>query len=186
MYSSDKVKILAGLVMGEGWIGMKKAKPCNRSISPIYSVAMTITNTNTKIISWLIENFGGNFTVNNHVSEKHKQAYCWQIQNRKLYPLLTEILPYLIIKDEQAKVVLNYLEHKLIDPATFGRGNKLSKGEVNYRETVYLSLRKLNCKGPSESVETNTSDNSNELKIESELDSNIKNLIGDNRIAQLL
>lgn len=181
--SSDKIKILSGLIMGEGWIGMKKAKAGGRSVSPVYSVAMTITNTNSKLISWCIENFGGNFYKNRSRSANHKEAYVWQLQNNKLYPLLKKVLPYLVIKDEQAKIVLNYLEHKLIDPATSGRGNRISDGELNFRESNYLSLKKLNQKGPLESVTTNTPDNSFELKIESDLNSNVKNLIGDNRIA---
>jgi hypothetical protein len=181
--SNDKIKILSGLIMGEGWIGMKKAKAGGRSISPVYSVAMTITNTNSKLISWCIENFGGNFYKNRSGNEKHKDAYTWQIQNNKLYPLLKKVLPYLVIKDEQAKIVLNYLEHKLIDPSTSGRGNRLSDRELSFREYNYSSLKKLNQKGPLESVTTNTPDNSFGLKIESELYSNVENLIGDNRIA---
>lgn len=184
MNSLDKVKVLAGLIVGEGWIGMTKAMPKGRSISPIYAVVMTITNTNTKLISWLIENFGGNFYSMKNQTDKHKEGYTWKISNNQLCPILKQVLPYLIIKDEQAKIVMAYLEHKLIDPATFGRGNRLSMNELDYRESVHIALKKLNRKGPSESVTTNTSDNSNELKIESELNSNVKNRISDNLVAE--
>ena len=185
MENKEKIMVLGGLIAGEGWIGMKKAQPCCRSVSPIYSVALTISNTNSILISWLIENFGGNFRKENRHSPKHKDGYVWQLQNRKAYPLLKQVLPYLVIKDEQARIVIDYLEHKLIDSATFGRGNKLSDSEIAYRESIYLSLKKLNKKGPSESVETNTSDNPNGLKIESELGSNVENLTSDSRIAHL-
>ena len=185
MTDREKIIYLGGFIDGEGWIGIKKAfsPKTTRSLSPSYAAILQITNTNEKIIGWLVENFGGQFCRTRPGSSKHKVAYIWYVGNRKLQPLLAQVCPYLIIKQEQANIVLNFLTHKLIDPATYGRGNKLSRKEVAFREEHYLLLKKLNRKGPSESVTTNTPDSSLELKIESELIGNDKNGIGDNPVA---
>lgn len=110
-------------------------------------------------MEWLVSNFGGVFYYTDLKHDGWKNRYNWRptgLKNKDI--LLLGILPYLILKREQAILALSYIRLN-------GRGTK----------EQYVSLAErcsfLNQKGRS--VETNTSDTST-VKIESEL-------VGDNK-----
>lgn len=94
---------LAGLIDGEGTIQINKTKKS-------FSIRVKIGNTDVRIMHWLIEHFGGVYYTETRSSEKHRVLYQWRIKGSKnTENLLLGLLPYLVIKGEQAKIALRYL-----------------------------------------------------------------------------
>ena len=91
---------LAGLMDGEGTIALDT----NGSIS------ITITNTFYDLIEWCA-NITGFGTISNvkNTSDKHKLAYTWRIDIGNVELFLRMIQPYLIIKRDQADLMLTYI-----------------------------------------------------------------------------
>lgn len=172
MYQEDKTKwsYLAALIDGEGCIsishriqeGEKLTRIHKRTAKTVpykmFSMRVQITNTDLRIMKWMIANFGGVYYQKTRGNDKHKIAYEWRPKGRaNVEKLLLGILPYMIIKPEQAKIALEYTRMTI-------------NGERNpdKREKLYLRMKALNQKGRP--VTTNTPDcPGNGQMIESDL-----------------
>jgi hypothetical protein len=176
MYQSDKTKwsFLAGIFDGEGsftcWRTKSRAKDYKESgkVYDSFNVRVTIPNTSTQLMKWLVANFGGNYGLKREATEKHKASYEWRpkgLGNTKR--MLLGILPYLVIKREQATLGLEWAD------LPYDSGVR--------REQIFQRLKVLNQKGPM-SVTTNTLDDTvfipewgkPESKIESELNGDVE------------
>lgn len=155
---SDKTKYiyLAGIVDGEGCFSIGAGRRQKWGVIN-YNNALVIANTNLNLIKWLHENFGGHYFEGKKQRPNNKTHYVWRVLKRKDIELLTlAILPYLIVKREQAKVMLDFVR---LD----------SKMNPDARKELFDQMRGLNRRGID--VSTNTQDDSGlaELKIESGL-----------------
>ena len=148
---------LAGLIDGEGCLSAWKYWNANRKdCAPYYqySCRVGITNTNLDLMKKLVQYFGGGFLCKREAIEKHKASYEWRPkgkQNTKI--LLLAILPHLLVKREQAILLLEWVD--------------LGYGTQERRDQIISRLKILNQKG---TVETDTL-NGDEPKIQSELTS---------------
>jgi hypothetical protein len=176
MYQETEGKwaYLAALVDGEGCISISRRikegekltrihkSRANTNPYKMFSLRVAVANTNLDIMKWLIFNFGGVYYLKRKATDKHKAGYEWRPKGRKnVKTLLSNILPWVVIKPQQVRNGLEYIEMTI-------------NGERNpdKREQLYLSNKILNKKGKS--VETNTLDETcpkNGLlsKIESDL-----------------
>lgn len=157
---TDKTKwsYLAGLFDGEGSITICRRSGFDKRVGrsyPAFIFTIQITNTNLTLMKWLITNFGGVYYSANATRPEHwKPSYQWRVKGRKNEEqMLLSVLPYLVIKREQALLGLEYV--RMLDV----------KDPVK-REELMLRLRELNRRGKS--VETNTLGSEME-KIESVL-----------------
>lgn len=139
---SDKIKFayLAGIIDGEGCLLISRS---NRGSYMNYYGRIHVKNTDYRLIKWLVDIFGGNVHQNNPVSPKHAIAYSWYFSGdaHDKEVLLLAVLPYLIVKKEQAKVLVEFFR---------------MSGEKNpeKREELYQENMVLNRRGPT--VETIT------------------------------
>lgn len=150
----QKYIYLAGIIDGEGCLLISKSDRGNYNN---YYGRIHVKNTDTRLMKWLVNNFGGTITVHKPKSKSHNIAYSWYFggnaKSKEL--LLLSLLPYLIVKREQA---INLVE--------FFR----MSGEHNpeKREKLYQLNAKLNKRGPT--VETDTQIiEQDSIKIQSEL-----------------
>jgi len=135
---------LAGIIDGEGHIGLKKIM-CKASLNPTYFMSLTITNTNPLLMAWLKDNIGGNVNIDHRKGNehRHKPSLTWYASARKAVPILERCLPFLVVKAEQAKIVL------AMQSLTKGKPYKAISPEMAARrELMYLELRALNKRGP--------------------------------------
>lgn len=156
---SEKAKYgyLAGIIDGEGCItiGAGKKETCIN-----YNALVLVQNTSKKLIDWLQVNFGGQVYLSKKETDKTKEAWMWRITKQKdIELLLLSVLPYLIIKREQAKVLLNFVRLERTAP-------------VESRQKAYEQIRALNVRGKS--VTTNMQETEKSVKIESELNGDVK------------
>jgi len=142
---------VAGLVDGEGTIC------ANKRTQGDYQLQVAIYNTSLKLMRWLVERVGGRFYVRSCKSwngKEGKPQYMWLPSGkRNREEFLLAVLPYLVIKTEQAKLALEFL--------------RLPYGSSVQREELAQKISLLNRR--EESVTTNTLNGSEEPKIESGL-----------------
>lgn len=162
---------LAMAIDGEGFITISHSnssyKPKNRPNAyknNRFNVIVAVTNTDIRLMKWLINTFGHSFSsAKTEQNPKWKQRHVWNVcGNKNKEHVLLAIMPYLILKKEQANVALKFLRLP-------------SERLPEERRKLCSEIHLLNKRGKS--VETNTPKSSEtEPKIESELDGNIKSV----------
>lgn len=153
---SDKARYayLAGIIDGEGCLTIGAGRKGNVTN---YNAVVVVASTSEKLIKWLQTHFGGNYYKSGRANEKWKQAYIWRfLRKADIEKLLLAILPYLIIKREQAIALLEFVRL----PRYMENPEK--------REELYQKLKLLNKRG-NDNVTTNMQDTAEAVKIESEL-----------------
>lgn len=170
-FEKAKIGYLAGLIDGEGTISIirgtaptvRKNRGDGTRVDNYrrYNAVIYIANTDRRLINWLISNFGGSYNIYIHKNKPTwKDKLTWYVCGQKAKEhFLLALMPYLVIKREQAKVVLNFL--------------RIVGENPQKRDDLYRQVLLLNQKGKS--VTTNT------LDLEPKRDSEIieSELIGD-------
>ena len=145
MFNSIHIAYLAGIIDGEGHIGIMRKEPSGRFVSPHHTLRVEIGMYSDDVISWIQTKFDGNrylkkpYITTNGVRRKVCHVICWQGQ--KALTLLKIVLPFLIEKKQQALISINYQKG-----CPKKGGKRLSKDEIFRRESAYLKIRKLNKK----------------------------------------
>jgi len=103
--SKDNLIYLAGIVDGEGCL-YTFSKLNGRGVR-YKNYRIIIANNNYKLIEWVAENFGGYIYKMKVRSNKHKQSYQWLLDGPRALLLISELLPYLIVKRDKAIKILN-------------------------------------------------------------------------------
>jgi hypothetical protein len=149
---------IAGFIDGEGCITIARQIRKNRP-SPSYRSYITVSNTNRDSLEYLRGHYGG-VLYERHEYRKDKRgknwadAYDWYCPLRSATRLLTDILPYLRVKRQQAMLVLEFLATK----KAFARNERrpsskrggsapLTGDEIAHRERLRLAVKRLNSKG---------------------------------------
>lgn len=125
---------LAGLFDGEGSIGYYKKKTLGYHVSRV-----TIYNTDAKVMDWLAKkvNFGS-VTANRNFEHF---VFAWIVSgNKHVVEFLTAIRPYLIIKAEQADLLLTSLS---AEQEKRGTRKRLTSEELETRDNLVEQLKNL-------------------------------------------
>ena len=133
---------LAGIIDGEGCITFIKHKHEHNSRGYIYEPKLEITNTNEDLINRCLKCMPKQATKV-YQDDKRKDYYkrCWSIrlqQYDSLLSFLKQIQPYLVAKQKQADMMIQYLESKITR-----RYGKYTAKDIELAE----SIRKLNKRG---------------------------------------
>jgi len=101
---------LAGIIDGEGYIGIVKYKTKPYVSDYTFTLRLTVTNTNLILMNWIQLNFGG--TVHKHAPRdthpNHRITYTWRIGCSKATSILRKVYPYLIVKQSEAKLAIKF------------------------------------------------------------------------------
>lgn len=153
---------LAGLVDGEGTLCINYRTPDPKHGGAVFFSQIVIYNTSVPLMKWLIKNAGGRYYLRSKTNYSRKPQYAWFPSGKKNKEnFLLGIMPYLVIKREQAELLLEF--------SRLGYASQPRRKELADRCSYLNHLE--------ESVETNTSSSSeNELKIESGLTSNCESV----------
>lgn len=147
----------AAMIDAEGCISIGAANHKTTAGNPYiaYMLRIQIANTSTKLMDWMVEHFGGVVYKKKQTLNPKKPVFQWFTKGgwKAQEKFLLGILPYLLIKREQALVGLEFIR-------------MLREQNQERRRELWLKCGALN---RGESVETNTLDASAEAKIESEL-----------------
>jgi hypothetical protein len=128
---------LAGIVDGEGAIFI--SRDLFRSKNTVFRPEMRVGMIEPNAVKRLHDAFGGSFFLEKPYHHK-RPLHRWAISKREsLVFCLNTLLPYLDVKREQAKVVLEFID-------TFPRrnGHWATQEEIDKKEQFWFKIRGLN------------------------------------------
>ena len=134
-----KLGYLGGIIDGEGTIVIAKTDKAGNKRSFHYSAILSVTNTDKRLMDWLKENVGGGVYIQKEAIGNHRKRYMWVMYVKGAYELLKEIKPYLVIKQEQADVWIEFYELSRWRV----KNQRVPVWLLNKREVLYQRMKEL-------------------------------------------
>jgi hypothetical protein len=149
---------MGGAMDGDGHFGI--------TAHPYVAATIDLVGESRQLMNWTVEHFGGTFKKNTIPSGK--DFYRWDMYGKNArIQFLDELIPYLVIKHEQAKIIREFLN--------------IDRGNYN-PELRYSFVEKIRASRASGSVET---DMQGSLKIASSYTAGLIDTDGHIRICEL-
>lgn len=104
------IAYIAGLIDGEGYIGIKKDKgyKCQERKTPGFHARLQIRMVDEPAIKFIAESLGGWYYKEKPNCANGRPLYCYQASDKKAGEICRTILPYLRIKKESANTLLQF------------------------------------------------------------------------------
>jgi len=141
----------AGIIDGEGYIGIIKTKPQRADRTPRYDLRVEVNMTDASVPIHLYRLYGGKLQQRARKQENWKDTWVWVLTCKKdIAIFLADIYPYLHTKKSHAELALAF-----IDECPFTRrGHKqVPASEILEREEFRLRMKKLNFRGAAATTE---------------------------------
>ncbi len=130
---------IAGLVDGEGTIGIYPYKSPKNIYVYFFRPMIAISMTSERPILWCYNTTGLGSNRNQLSDYGQKKLYRWQVGGElECISLIEAIKPYLLVKDEQANLLLEFFELK--DEIRRTR-NSRSMDDIEFRNIEYNKIR---------------------------------------------
>lgn len=142
LITNEMKAYLAGLFDGEGSINIFKQTSRKDMKAPAYFLEISIGNTHRGVLQWILEHFGGRLTHNaEQYTERNQRTWRWRASSNEAYEILIVILPYLIVKKDQAQVAIEFRERQV----TFNAHghNPITAEEDAWRENQRMKIRSM-------------------------------------------
>lgn len=140
---------LAGIVDGEGYIGIKRSATPKHQVSPRFCERIQVRMIHEDSIKLLHETLGGNYYRERMGQRRGRPLFCWQASDAQAANVLTALLPYLRIKRENAMAALEMRKSKS-DPLARKRGSPAKRvmdpTVIAHRQTLYERCKTLNAR----------------------------------------
>lgn len=138
----------AGIIDGEGYIGMTKANPgVNRRKTLGFQIRISVRMTHKQTIEKLHTLFGGTFKQHKPKdSTKHRICYEWFIGDLGTIEVIRQIYKYLVTKKGQADLILRYRKD-CCGEYKGGRGVSIPDDLAKLRLQYFTELAELNKRG---------------------------------------
>lgn len=141
-----KLAYAAGFLDGEGCIKIAKRNPRNGR-SANYSLLVSITQKDGRPVDWLFGNFGGVVYLKNKKTDGSNWIYEWRSTDTGAYKFLKSVVPFLLVKKEQAELAIQFQERREFarkrNKPDNGRFASLTKDELSKREEIYQKMSEL-------------------------------------------
>jgi hypothetical protein len=149
MTRNEKLAYLAGIVDGEGYVGIKRGRRRD-AINFIYHERIQVRMTDEDAIAFLAKTLGGSYYRESARCKNGKPLFCWQASDARGALILAELMPFLRVKRAVAKTVLR-LRRSKNDPRARRRGSParrtMSPKVIAIRESLYLACKAHNRTG---------------------------------------
>ena len=141
---SKELAYIAGLFDGEGSISVYKERTTSYRLARIH---VDLQNTNVAIVKYLKDYFGGYFRV--RILPSGKPCGVWMVSCKKAIDVLGQLLPYLRIKKEQARLAIEIYsltnrERRNDFRNGAGQFKRLPKEELNRVNVLTQEIKQLN------------------------------------------
>jgi hypothetical protein len=159
VHTSDihKLAYLAGIIDGEGCITISRASiPSGPNRS--YVLSLSVANTNYKLPQWIKDNFGGAIYSGKAKNPNGASRQNWNTYGDHASELLEQVLPYLLLKTEEAELGVAFQKSK----TTVQGRRRVPDEELTRRDVLYKKMRGLKKSyknyenGESQSKKSNT------------------------------
>jgi hypothetical protein len=145
---------LAGILDGEGYVGIKKStwgmKNRTDIKSPTFSERIQIKMNNPTVLKMFKDEFGGSFYKDSKIYQRersyhtNKIMYCYQATDKIASVILKKLLPFLTIKRKQTILCLKLRKSKDSKEARLRGGpskkRPMSKEVLDKRENFYQQI----------------------------------------------
>ena len=143
---------IAGIIDGEGTIGLTKHKERRTLRGWNYEPYIMVSNTSKSIMEYLKEVTGIGYywsKTYKNMNRGWKVPFAWQTgARREIISLLEQILPYLVIKKRHAVLLLEYVkmrEDQEKERIAFMKGMQIKYSK--HHDEIFEKLRELNRRG---------------------------------------
>ena len=132
----------AGILDGEGTVTLNLRKAPHST-----DALVTVSNTDERMLRWLQQHIGGSVSPPHRgANERCRPTWCWRLYSINARRLLRAVLPFLVVKREQAEVVLAFHEAAERQRATYVRSRITVDSEPF--ASIFAQVRTLNRRGP--------------------------------------
>lgn len=136
---------LAAFIDGEGSIVLGKAVD-KRTQRFSWKLTVSVHNTDPRLMIWLRRFKLGNFQLAARFPWRTKLQ--WAVRSKEALLVLRKVLPYFVMKRDQAEVAIAYCEHISTDKARARRIGpygkpRLTEEDENAREAFRIELKRL-------------------------------------------
>lgn len=136
------IAYLAGFFDGEGCIEIQKWVSKDLILNPYYTLRISATQVNPEPLYKLQETFKGVVHCRDARPLKNQRTvYKWRCKSVQAAHALQCMLPYLIVKSDEAKLALEF--QNPINSKRTGWHGKLTVEELNRRELLRCGIREL-------------------------------------------
>lgn len=128
------LEYIAGFFDGEGWITFSKLYTSNGTIRNGWQLKVGIGNTNPKPLAAINELYPGMFGLKSKVKNKDhwKRCWMWVRFGTNAADFLTDILPLLIIKREEAELAIKIQQHTILYKDRFRSYSRAPTAELEH------------------------------------------------------
>jgi hypothetical protein len=147
----------AGILDGEGYVGMVYRKPGARLVRADYTLQTVIGMTHEPTIRWLCETFGFNFFRKEPRQAHHTVAFLASLQHKRAAEFLRLVQPYVRTKAEQVSLAIEFIDGLCEWRDKVGANRKrIPDDEQDRRHGYYSKLRDLNGRKRGDQSEPNS------------------------------
>jgi len=161
IYQGNSIDVLyaylAGIVDGEGYIGIKRStwgmRNRNDIKNPVYSERIQIKMNDKSVLDIFKNTFGGSLITDKRIYlsksgfKTNKVMHCYGATDKVAVNIITKLLPYLIIKRKQAELVLLLRDSKNSPDAKLRGGmsqkRTMKQSVLEYRENLYKQIKTI-------------------------------------------
>lgn len=109
MTHNELLAYLAGIVDGEGYLGIKRDMVKGRGVSPVFYERISVASTNRAAIDLFCETFKCGKVYVHRIKKLSKREYwSWEVSNKIATGVLAQLYPYLRIKKPEADIILKF------------------------------------------------------------------------------
>lgn len=140
---SNEVAYLAGLFDGEGCVTIRKMfyKPKHQ-----YQALLSVMMCSEKAVKLFFERWGGSFVERDRKPSEWKVCWQWSVTGTKTIFILEELLPYLVVKRDEAVVALAFEKYRQKLVLSLPRGGPQRRYPDSYHvfaQTCYDEIRRV-------------------------------------------
>ena len=146
---------LAGFIDGEGTISLRSRKSKQGVRKPYWEPVVEVCNTRQDIVLLIQREYGGSLWTSDKAPSRvstHKPCSYLRWTDAEALHLLECVRPYLVLKDRQADLVMEFIRHRQSTPIPGQKGH--SPEVVAFRRGLAEECQMLNKKGATASGET--------------------------------
>ena len=141
-WTTAELAYLAGIIDGEGCFCLHR-----RRGTLIGSTQLQIGNTDLRLLQWVSQHFGGSVKLEKRQNLHHKPVWRWTSTAEALETLTRAVLPFLIVKREQAELLLAYRATVAVSGAEWIRSRGTPAHIREERERIHERISRLNRRG---------------------------------------
>ena len=136
----NTLNYLAGIIDGEGCVGIIKVKPNGLNKTPRHILLLSIQMQEKKVIDFLAKNFERNIMFQKARGNQKRPSYRITWQSEKASTILKKVSPFLIGKRKQADVAIEFQKHLASKNRS---GVRLSEEELKIRDNFHYIIGQL-------------------------------------------